>query len=142
MLLGQTLYDDYVANPTDEKWVKFVEGYTFTVDYAGLTINVCYRGLTNTDKVSIISDYLFCKIMLDKAATSTNVGVVVPNVENGTRVPANYKTAAVWNRMRQLYGYLNQSKIEPSAYNFIRYAGYEFNNWIFTEIEERNAWGL
>ena len=143
MLLGQTLYDDLVANTSDAKWQALITGYDYTVDYGGDTINVSWKGLQNSEKISLISDYVFCKTVSDHETTTTNVGVVVANVENSNKISATVRTSRAWNRMRELYGYSGQSKLIASAYNFLRYNGeYDFDNWIFTELEQQNIWGI
>lgn len=141
-LLGRTLYDDMSDNIDSEKWQAFINGYEYTTEYDSKTITVKWIGLKNSIKQSLIANYIYCKVLEDNAITATNVGTVIANTENSTVVNSNVLISKAWNRMLSMYGNSCDAQIFGTAYNFLRYSEYDFEDWIFTELDLKNSWGI
>jgi len=135
-LLGSVLYADLLANETDAKWQALLYGDTYTVDVDGISVTVTYGGIVNTtDKSSIIALHAFCRYMYDTNHAVTTTGVVNAKNQNSISIGNKYKIVPAWNEFVQQYGYVNQDVTEPSAYNFLRYSAFDFDDWFFKEFE-------
>jgi hypothetical protein len=75
-LLGYQLYNAFIAGiavePTpDQKWLDLRDGAEFTFDFCGETITQKWNGLINTDKVSLISYYVYYQHRYENISTTT-----------------------------------------------------------------------
>lgn len=137
-LLGDALYSDYVANSSDERWAKLVEGYTY--EYDGYTI--MWNGLQNTDKVSLLAYFTYEYVLRYRDNVFADTGVNKQLSDKSKTVSVNSKMCIAQNKGVDLYGDINDVVYKPTAYNFMRFGGYTFNDWIFTPIEKINPLGI
>ncbi|MBW2610662.1 MAG: hypothetical protein JRC68_10025 [Deltaproteobacteria bacterium] len=147
-LIGYELYKDFVENQTDQRWVDFIEGKEFEFEFNGKTLIRKWNGLTNTIKLSLLSDYTYYKLKEQEATISAEIGEVIPNGENSLRANSTDKMVNAWLRMRELYGitpygfnklneahYIHYNDL-PTAYNFLLANIETYENW---EFEPKNS---
>lgn len=141
-LLGYALYKDYLANASDTRWVRLIDGHEYTEDYKGLTATVKWEGLVNTAKISFIAYYIYFQWMKFHATDTTSVGESIIEKENASGFSPVRKMVSAWNNCSDLYGKVNDVVINPTAYNFLyKFKDDETNGydgWIFTPIEKIN----
>lgn len=137
-LLGETLYQDYLANPTAEKWVKFVEGHEYTYD--GYTVK--WQGLKNSQKISLLAYFTFERLARAEDSYLNTSGGVQGVSDKGNTVSVNSIMTQAQCKGVDLYGKCTDSPLKPTAYNFIKDGGYDFDNWVFTPIEKINILGI
>ncbi len=146
MLLGYELYKDFIANPADTRWARLISGHEYDVDFAGTTTTIKWNGLTNTDLLSLLAYYIYYWYMNFHATDTTSVGESVIEKENALGVTPIQKMTSAWNNFLHLYGKVNGSIINPTAYNFLnKFKDDETNGydgWIFTPIDRMNILGL
>lgn len=142
-LLGGVLYNEMDTDSSGEKWQKLLYGHTYTVYYSGIEVPVQWRGLVNkSEKTSLFADFAYCLFLEQTNHIATNTKTVNAENQNSQTISNIYKILPVWNKFIKLYGIPQQSKIVPTAYNFIRYSEYDFSEWIFTELEFKNSFGI
>ena len=137
-LLGDKLYIDYLANPTDERWVKLVEGHTYTYD----DYTIKWEGLQNAQKDSLLAYFTYEYVLNYRYENFADIAVNRQQSEKSEAVSVNKKMCTAQNRGVDLYGYYNDIIIKPTAFNFIKHGGYTFDDWIFTPIEKINHMGI
>ena len=105
-LLGYVLYAEMMAayaalpgTPLPEKWDKLINGTTYT--YAGQTIR--WNGLINSDKVSFIAYYVYCRYLEAKQTPYQQVGSVIPKQENSNQADGISNHTSSWNNFVFLY---------------------------------------
>jgi len=99
-MLGVKLKNQFIAaidggDPIDQKWLDLRDGKEYEV--SGIVYK--WRGFINTDKVSPIANYIFCKFITDNQTLNTGVGSAKLNAENATIIPAHFRMSRVWNEM-------------------------------------------
>jgi hypothetical protein len=149
LLLGEDLYQlvnaFILSNPTASSQAvqDLVLGKEYTVDI-GLASpsKVKWNGLINTSKISIISYYIYYWYMRNKVSLTTTTGEVKSSYENATRGAVANKVNNSWRRLQKLYGFVDQSLIIPSAYNFLYEHESDYPEWIFTPLKSTNAFDL
>ena len=97
------------------KWDRLINGHTY--EYSGRTLH--WNGLINSDKISFIAYYVFCKYVESKQTEMAQAGATQPKNENSTVVDGVAKHAKAWNDFVKLYGYYGQDTFYPSCLNFL-----------------------
>ena len=140
-LLGYSLYAEFIAGIADpspaQKWLDLRDGLTYT--YAGKTVR--WNGLKNTDKISPIAYYVFCKYVVSKQIAQTQTGANLPKQENSTVADNVPKLVNAWNSFLSLYGYSGQSAYEGSALNFLLAHSDTYDSYT-TLFNSANIYGL
>lgn len=132
-LLGYTLYKKLIASPTDPDIVKLVSGSEYTIEYNGNERLVKWAGLKNDLKISLIAYYVYVEFMRSRVTHTQSIGETKSIQENSTNANIFAKVMSARTRFDDLYGYMNQSTLAPSAYNFLKehednYPEWEFSN--------------
>lgn len=94
-LFGYKMYKDFVAGIAVAPWLVLKNGAEFT--YAGVLLK--WRGLVNTQKDSLIADYVYYWYMRKNATQTTGVGEAATKTENSNRVSPVRKMTEAYNRM-------------------------------------------
>lgn len=98
-----------------EKWDRLINGYDYTVN--GQSVH--WNGLINSDKVSFIANYVFCKYILAKQTEMSAAGATQHLTENAEIVAISGKLTTAWNEFRRLYGYYGIYTYYPSVLNYL-----------------------
>lgn len=103
MVLGYDLWkaftDGLAAGSPDQKWIDLRDGKQF----ADLSLqNKKWIGFKNTNLVSPIANYVYCKIMEDMQTHTTSIGEAQNAAENAVIVSASHKIVNAWNRMVEM----------------------------------------
>jgi len=152
--LGALIIAYNINTPTasEQRIRDIVEGKEYTVSkeclnneyYApnATNIKVKWNGLINSEKKSLLAYWVFYWWTREVESHQSSIGGFSPSVENSNYASLGKKAAAAWHNMLELYGYCDQSKIEPSCYNFM----YEFMDtypeWVFKPKESINMFGI
>lgn len=136
-LLGYKYYKEVIKTGVDlvEPFKSLVEGKEYEDTYNGKTILVKWNGLKNTEKVSLISYYVYCYYMRSLTSSTQSVGEVKSKQANSNYANIFGKVLAAWTNFENLYGSSNDSKVTPSAYNYLFKHRSDFPDWIFTELK-------
>lgn len=110
-LLGYTLYDLLITTPTEERFVKLIEGDTYV--YNGRTQQ--YKGLIYSYgtgdaevKYSMIANYVYWHYLRDNAVQLGTTGTSATKTENADRIAPIYKQTTAWNAMADQVRILKQ----------------------------------
>jgi len=141
-LLGYELYKDMVANPSDARWVAFISGVEYTVDYDGRDQIIKWNGLINNDKISLIAYYVYYWYLRNQASITNNVGEIKPSQENSFNAESVAKAMNAYTRLIDLYGCAGQSELIPSAYNFLNENEDTYPEWVFKSLGKVNSHDL
>jgi hypothetical protein len=121
-LLGAALYSDFKAGlaaapPTADKWVKLRDGVASYVDAHGHS--QAYFGIVDTvQKISLIADYVYFKLMSDTVTFSTGTGEKTADAENASPAPVRDKQIRAWNDMvDRCRGVRNYLIANPTVYD-------------------------
>jgi hypothetical protein len=136
-LLGYKYYKEVIKTGANliEPFKSLVEGKEYEDTYNGKTILVKWNGLKNAEKVSLISYYVYCYCMRSLVSSTQSVGETKSKQANSTYANIFGKVLAAWTNFEKLYGSANNSKVTPSAYNYLLKHESDFPDWIFTELE-------
>ena len=139
-LLGRTLYNDLISNKdtTDasNKWYKFINGSTFTVD--GITLT--WAGIVNAEKRSFLANYICCEVLTELEFTLSDTGMSRQTAQNADKVGMMPRYSKVWNDMVKMYG--DCGIYAESAYNYLLMTDDVFDGWVFTELAELSSNGI
>jgi hypothetical protein len=142
-LLGYELYALVAASTeTSGRLFDLINGKDYTVSHNGRDQKVHWNGLKNTDKISLIAYYVYCKYNQAKATSESGSGSTKSKHENSYNADLSMKIMDAWHRMRELYGYNGQDKLAPSCYNFLTEYADTYPEWVFSEIGNVNAFDL
>lgn len=163
-LLGQTLYSEFetaISGTPAQKWIDLRDGKTYQdYDDEGILQSVKFEGLKN-----IVKYYVYFKYVNDLQRKITTTGQIEQNNVNSIIVAARTKLVDAWNSMLFYYGQIlnvnknihfstsalmtgvddyveieTNSKLLPSAYNFIRRSNElvldTYANWNFVKLKE------
>ena len=108
-VLGYDLYQLFIANPSDARFVDLSVGAEFEFDFCGKTIKRKYVGLKNAEKESLIAYYVYFKHQSINETFSSTVGEVKPSTENASPASARMKLTRAWNKFIELSGDLNKT---------------------------------
>lgn len=137
-LLGDTLYAEYLANPTDAKWVALVDGEDYIYD----SYTISWKGLKGSNQKSLLAYFTYEYLLRDNDEQVSNKGVIRQSSEKGEDVSVNSKMCNAQNKGVDLFGSVHDSYLKPSAYNFLRHSSYTFEDWVFTPIAKINRFGI
>lgn len=144
-LLGYELYKDFTENQSDAKWQAFINGYEYT--YNDRLIK--WNGLVNDDKKSLLAYFTYAEILRDLDDYISEGGAFKTVSEKAQATSVNSKLAYGFNKGVDLYGkdschphYKSDEQYKPTAYNFLRYSDFVFDNWVFENIEYINRFGI
>ena len=138
-LLGDTLYTDYVANPTDARWIALVDGATYTYDDK----SVIWDGTKGIAGNSMMGFFTYERILRDLDSNVVANGVVRQASEKGEYYSVNSRMSLGQNKGVNLYGTYCESRLNGTAYNYLRDNGtYDFDDWVFTPIVKINSLGI
>lgn len=105
MLLNAKLYNEFIADldgnnvPQTQKFIDLLNGKTYQNEGTLETIN--YLGLKD-----LIKYYVFCEIQIDSYSFPTQLGNVIPEIENATVLQRRQLRLAVnakWNEFIRKY---------------------------------------
>lgn len=172
LLLGNALYNEFItgiAEPAPlQKWIDLRDGADFSFTFDGRTVSRKWKGLVNSDKISLLAYYTYYKMRKDGVSNYTGLNEsrgISENSEtiNETRPIINahrnflslygdtrysyngedlgqYQGGLLFDKYVSTYDYYNDL---ASAYNFLnsrREA--DFQNWEFTPINRLNRFGI
>ena len=123
---------------SDQRIKDIVDGKEYTVD----AYTVKWNGLLNTDKVSLLADYVYIKYVTNKQVMFQNTGVVVSATENGVVIGAGPLIQSAGYRLRELAGYPGQDGLAASLYNFLMNNQADYSEWVFNEYTPPNAFDI
>jgi len=145
-LLGYPLYKDLIANPTDTRWVRLIEGHEYEIDYHGATTTVKWNGLTNTELRSLIAYFVFYYYLKFHATFTSSRGELLANSENAKAFNPGQAMNNAYNFAIDLYGKPNDDLVNPTAYNFLYHFKDDetdgYDGWIFTPLDRQNTFGI
>ena len=146
-LLGNTHYlelqAEIDAGSYTTKWDRLVNGYDYTEDFNGNDHTVSWNGLINTEKISLLSYFIYVKYVKFHVTHTSSVGEIMMKAENGDRSSMNRKLVNAWNEFVKLRGSLSDSIIEPTAYNFLnKYEDSDYTKWLFKDYGRMNFMGI
>jgi len=128
----------YDSSTSPQRIKDIVEGKEYAVgDYM-----VKWNGLLNTEKVSILSYYVYMKYLENYIVTFQNIGLVSSNAEGGTMVSPGVKYQQIGYALRELAGYSGQDQYVPSLYNFLSVYESTYTEWLFNEFRAPNVFGI
>lgn len=140
--LGSTLYELMIANSGDSPYKEILDGKDYEVEYGGVTHTVKWRGLKNTEKISLIAYYVYYWWQRNHASITIYSGEIKPGFENAVSASLASKIQSAWLRLEHLYGYPGQSILEPSLYNFLSEHEDDYPEWVVCPLGSVNAFDL
>lgn len=143
-LLGYELWKLVAAygDSSPQRIKDIVEGKEYDVSYNGRDQTIKWNGLKNTELISLIAYYVYYWVRRNSITQTSGLGELKSKVENSIIADANQKACSAWYRMKQLYGFIGQTNLEPSAYNFLIKYEDDYPEWIFNEIGQINMFGI
>ena len=119
--LGVSLYELYVTGiaATTQKYEDIRDGTTYTIqDRNGEDITVRWNGLLNSDKVSLLSYFIYHKYIQDNISYNSVTGEVGQANQNSVLANVNKKAEWAYNEGVELYG--KDLTLISGSNNFIR----------------------
>jgi hypothetical protein len=167
-LLGYKLYSLLIADlneslvPVTQKYIDLVNGAEFQHEATfGETITLKWEGLKNTQKESLIANYVFYMMVERETTHLSGIGNTELKTEFAQRVSPMNKMVNAWDKMRTMYGkfpvelkiYIGDKPIygsnmsgiyndEPSAFNFLYANKDNYPDWYFKPIWGINQFGI
>lgn len=141
-LLGYELYllvAAYNESSSPQPIKDLVEGKTYDLADGE---KIRWNGLKNTDKISLISYYVYYWFVKNKNTTLQGIGNRKLKGENSDNARAGIKLSTAWFRLKTLYGGYCESKYISSAYNFLIEHKSDYPEWVFEEIGTVNNFDL
>jgi len=121
--LGFSLYYEYITSLSDvspaQKWIDLRDGKVYTKD----GINYQWRGMTNSNKESFISYYVFYKY-ISHGINSNSLGVKMVNSENSTFTDKRYIQTYVYNKMIDFIAEMNEFILYSNSVDSSTYPNY------------------
>lgn len=153
-LLGYPLYKEMIDNyntSVDDKWKHLVEGADFIVTIGGTDYTMHWNGLINTEKISLISYYVWYNYTQQNYQQLTGLGVGSQTPENATVIHPNEKLVWSWNESRKLAGLydypmigqeMTYNSVELTLFNFLVHNTDDYTNWLYSPMLEMNVLGI
>lgn len=136
------------------KFDKLINGSEFSFQLEGETITEYWPGLKNTDKVSMIANYVYFHFRRDNVSQFNGLSETVSYSESSRSINPREKLVKAWNGFVDQMGegclsaytsnnstYIHTDDL-PSAYNFLLANLPDYPNWKFTPQQKINTWGL
>lgn len=170
--LGRKLYDEFDASlevngtlkgTADPKWDRLLNGHTYTND----SIDYYWRGIVEkhgTYQKSLIAYYIYCHYLIDNNTINTVMGTgkgKSKNVRGASPVNKHTKAwrkfyewyygksegsqgIAYWDRGVYIEDYFqgDDNTKEVSLFQFLTDNKEDYPSWYFTNVENKNSWGL
>jgi hypothetical protein len=92
---GESFEDE---STIEQKWLDLRDGAEFI--YAGKTYK--WMGFANTEKKSILANYIYVKFTTETAVNVTGTGAGITQKENSIRVDNRQAQVRVWNEMIEM----------------------------------------
>lgn len=165
-LLGYTLWKEYTdaiaaseleVDPVTlaDKWSALRDGAEFSFEWNGHTITDKWNGFLNSEKISLIANYVYYQHRSNTETSYTGSGEKLSKGENSANANAEPKLVKAWNEMVNLYGktprqlinkkyFMDADNYEhhnayPSAYNFLLANVSDYEGWIFTPLKFKQS---
>ena len=138
-LFGYTISElvlNYDSETSEQRIKDLVEGKEYTP--AGSDYPIKYKGLINAEKSSLIAYYIFYCWCAEKEVSITLSGGATSSLENANNIGYTVRAVQAWNKMMEMYGYVNQLESIPSVYNFLKAHEDIYPEVMFTELYFRN----
>ncbi len=97
--LGVTLFNDLIANPSDQKWVDLIDGKDYTIN----SKTKRWNGLKGANKQSLIAFYVYCQYLRNDNSTYLTTGIAQNTANNAERSDPAPKFVKSWNRFLSQY---------------------------------------
>lgn len=140
---------DYDPGTSEQRIKDIVEGKEYnTTQYDGYypnggEITVKWNGLLNEEKKSLIAYYVYCRFLEENISHVTGVGGGKSALENAERGGLAPKYVKAQNKMMELYGdFYELNKYPESCFNFMYEHKETYPEWVFTEKEKVNRFGI
>jgi hypothetical protein len=167
-ILGVTLYNLYITginadDPIDERWDNLLNGKDYTVTDGTQEIGVRWNGFINSENVSLLSYYIYCKYVEQSNTQLTGLGNSTAVKENAQSESPRVKLVNAYNNCAELVGNypiksdnqynilypndINESYLDitqPSLLNYLYYHMEDYPEWVFQypDIYGRNRFDL
>lgn len=92
----------HIAGPAVARFTDLVDGKEYT-DMNGIVRK--WRGLKfteNTNKISLIAYYVYCKYAANESSSTTGTGEKVADAQNSSSTSARKKISDAWNKMVEM----------------------------------------
>lgn len=136
---------DAVPVPLITKWANLINGAEFEFEYNGKTYFDKWIGLKNTQKQSLIANYVYFFHRRYNISQYSSIGETISNAENSRVINPYSKLVNSWNKMIEMYGETGVCSTEntsyihwnekPSAYNFMLANISDYPDWKFTKLD-------
>jgi len=138
----------------ESRFDKLINGSEFSFELNGETITEYWPGFKNSDKSSLIANYVYFNYRRDNVSQFNGLSETVSYSENSRSINPGAKIVSVWNgfvdKMGEcsFFAYIinNSSYVHfdslPSAYNFLLANLADYPSWKFTPQQKINTWGL
>jgi hypothetical protein len=128
----------YNSETSTQAIKNIVTGAIYTKN--GFTIK--WNGLVNSDKVSAISYYIYCKRISDKNKINTPIGSIETEHENAIKADESFRYVEAWNNAVELIGYDGQDWSISSLYNYIIEHKEDYPTCLFSPLRFKNTLGI
>lgn len=128
----------YDSSTSPQRIKDIVEGKEYTEG----AYTVKWNGLKNTEKVSLLAYYVFIQYVKDHAIDFQNVGAAASTAENAVNVGPGVLIQRASASMIELTGFSGNDPYLPSLYNFMAKHESDYPEWIWTEPEIENHFGI
>ena len=150
LLLGYKTWKEMMAayeasirtlNPVtlEAKWSNLINGCEFEYTINGETYFDKWVGFKNSEKKSLIANYVYFFYRRDKYSDTTSAGETISKTENSMVINPYSKLVTAWNKMVDMYGKLDcfdNPEPLPSAYNFLNANAADYPDWKFTKMDK------
>lgn len=103
---------------------------------------VKWKGLANSEKVSILTYYTYIQYLTDYSVSFQNVGATASNQENGVNVGPSVLIQRASVSLSELAGYSGQDVYAGSLYNFLMKYESDYPELIWNDYKPVNAIGI
>jgi hypothetical protein len=153
-LLGYSLYKAFIAglsvNTPAQKWVNLRDGAEFSVTIGDETRLLKFDGVK-----PIIAYYVYLRYRNDNETYFSGQKQVKSETENSITADYDAALVPVFNSFIRKYGivdryiyslsnnsYYEHTNFSPSAYNFLLANITSYNDWVFTQKQFINEYGI
>ena len=148
----------------DVIWERLLNGYTYTIgsrQYYWNGLRYTINNSSNTVYKSLLAYYVYYRYVENNVSNLTDLGVAAENVKNADLVSPAPKMVFAWREFHKMYGvntenynrrfsypiyYPGELNVygtgEVSLYKFLRDNRSDYPTWQFTNLENKNSFGL